>query len=295
MVIDVHTHCYPDEVLNDVTSWATLYKERYWKKLVSGSPGKPSLQGWANEEKMLKDMQSGSINQCVLLGWYWENQETCALLNDWHSKLYQKNPHRFIPFAAVQPAAGVSAFEELKRVFDLGFKGIGELCPAVQGFSVKEPNFRKIVQWAIEKNMPINFHVTEPLGRPYWGRVETPLHDYLWLAQTFPQLKIILSHWGGLLPFYKLNPFVKKYLSNVYYDTAASPLLYEIKIFRSVIDSIGVEKILFGSDYPLRLYPKNQFQPNFIDFVNNIKQNANLTEDELRKIFADNFLTLLAK
>jgi predicted TIM-barrel fold metal-dependent hydrolase len=37
----------------------------------------------------------------------------------------------------------------------------------------------------------------------------------------------------------------------VYYDTAASPFLYNKKIYKTAIDIIGPQRILFGSDYPL--------------------------------------------
>jgi predicted TIM-barrel fold metal-dependent hydrolase len=40
-------------------------------------------------------------------------------------------------------------------------------------------------------------------------------------------------------------------LSNVYFDTAATPFLYKPQIFKQVADMIGSDKILFGSDYPL--------------------------------------------
>jgi predicted TIM-barrel fold metal-dependent hydrolase len=44
---------------------------------------------------------------------------------------------------------------------------------------------------------------------------------------------------------------VKGVLGNVYYDSAASPYLYDRRIFRAAVLLAGVEKVLFGSDYPL--------------------------------------------
>ncbi|MBA7709960.1 hypothetical protein ES703_118887 [subsurface metagenome] len=40
-------------------------------------------------------------------------------------------------------------------------------------------------------------------------------------------------------------------MSNVFFDTAASPFLYSPQIYGQVIQLVGVDKILFGSDYPL--------------------------------------------
>ena len=39
-----------------------------------------------------------------------------------------------------------------------------------------------------------------PTGRPYPGRVATPLEDFLGLAGRFPRVRFILAHWGGQLP-----------------------------------------------------------------------------------------------
>jgi len=46
-------------------------------------------------------------------------------------------------------------------------------------------------------------------------------------------------------------PEVKEALRNVYFDTAASPFLYSPQIYSQVVQLVGAEKILFGSDYPL--------------------------------------------
>ena len=117
--------------------------------------------------------------------------------------------------------------------------------------------------------------------------MDTPLADYVWLARQYPEAILILAHWGGLLPFYELNPGVHKQMSNVYYDTAASPLLYEKKIFRNVLDAIGPERILYGSDYPLRLYPGKLQQPDFQTFLHEI-HSANLTPEEEEAILYGN-------
>ena len=44
---------------------------------------------------------------------------------------------------------------------------------------------------------------------------------------------------------------VREVLRNTYFDTAASPFLYRPEIYQYAIQIMGVEKILYGSDYPL--------------------------------------------
>lgn len=293
-IIDSHTHAYSAEFIADPSCWAQAHKEIHWKQLVSDSPGKKCLQGWADVDKFIEQMDAAGVEKSVLLGWYWEHAETCKLQNDWHAQWVARYPSRFIPFAPVQPLAGKKALDELQRAYDKGIaRGVGEIHPGVQNFSLQDKSWTAIVEWSIEKNLPINLHVTEPVGHAYTGKVETPLKDYIWLAQSYPEAKFIFAHWGGLLLFYELNPWCKQVLKNVYYDTAASPLLYNPTIFKAAIDVVGTDKILYGSDYPLKIYPKKELQPNFKDFIETIQElglPANVTE----KIFHQNILKILS-
>jgi predicted TIM-barrel fold metal-dependent hydrolase len=46
-------------------------------------------------------------------------------------------------------------------------------------------------------------------------------------------------------------PEVKLALSNAYYDTAATPFLYGAKVFDAAAGAGVLDKILYGSDYPI--------------------------------------------
>ena len=291
MIIDCHVHRYPSEVSKDPVAFAKTRGEGHWSRLVAPE-NKTSIQGWADGDKMRTDMKTSGVDKVALLGWYWENPETCFLHNQWHAEWIKEDSGRFIAFAAAHALAGNRSIEDLKRARDLGFRGIGEIMPAVQGFSMRDPGWRKIVEFAIDEDWPVNFHVSEPVGRHHQGRFPTPFEDFQWLAETYPELKIILAHWGGLLPFHELNPFVRETFGNVWYDVAASPLLYDSRIFRTVVDTVGEDKILYGSDYPLLLYPALQKNPDFSSYLNEINASG-LNERELKKILGGNFSRLL--
>jgi predicted TIM-barrel fold metal-dependent hydrolase len=53
------------------------------------------------------------------------------------------------------------------------------------------------------------------------------------------------------LPFYAHMPEVRKALANVYFDSAATPFLYDQSVFSTVASAIGPDRMLFGSDFPL--------------------------------------------
>ena len=291
MVIDCHVHRYPPEVFVDPVSFANIQGEKHWLRLVAPED-KSSIQGWADRETMLSDMDASGVDKATLLGWYWENPETCTLHNRWHAEWILEDQDRFVAFAAAHPLAEEKALDDLKKARDMGFRGIGEILPAIQGFSMRDPHWLKIVEFAVDTGWPINFHVSEPVGRPHPGQVPTPFEDFHWLAETYPELKMILAHWGGLIPFYELNEHFRKSFTNVWYDVAASPLLYDTKVFRAVVDIVGPDKVLYGSDYPLRLYPDKLEKPDFSTFLGEIRV-TELTEEELKKILGDNASLLL--
>lgn len=285
-MIDCHIHRYPPEVIKDPSGWALLMGEAHWGRLVAPSKGF-SLQGWADRRRLFEDMDRAGIEKVVMLGWYWECQATCELQNRWHLDWLKEDPGRLLAFAAVQPGEGDQAFDAVRRAIDGGCRGIGEMMPVVQGFARNHPTWLKILQWAQENGIPVNMHVTDPVGHEYAGKIETPLSDFQWIARQFPDLKLILSHWGGGLPFYELNKSQREDFKNVYYDTAAGPLLYEPDIWRRVCDLVGPDKILFGSDYPLLLYPGKSKETGFTLLLDEARQSG-LTEEELEKILSAN-------
>lgn len=291
MIIDAHTHRYAQEVIDDPRAFATLHQEGHWLDLVCPE-NRPQLQGWADRDKMLTDMGDAGVDSSALLAWYWEKPETCSLHNDWHAKWIKEDPGRFHAFAAIHPAMGCP-LEELYQRDEEGFCGIGECHPEVQGFTMRDPVFLSCMQFADEKGWPVNFHVTEPVGHDYPGRTATPLEDFLWLARQFPSLKMILAHAGGLFPFYELNRRLRPELKNVYYDLAACPLLYDPSLYRLLIEAVGYGKLIWGSDYPLRIFPGRQKVPDFIEFRKEILEKAKLSEVERDAIFGLTFESLL--
>jgi len=103
-------------------------------------------------------------------------------------------------------------------------------------------------------------HTNEPVGHDYPGKTPNTLAQIYRLVERFQANTLVLAHWGGGLFFYSLlKKEVKDRLKNVYFDTAASPFLYDPAIYRMAVELVGVEKILFGSDYPL-IEPQRYFK-----------------------------------
>jgi len=263
MIIDAHVHYTPPELRAHLDEFIRV--EPYWG-LLMGGPN--SVQGWVSAERMIEDMDRAEVDKVLLMGEYRRLQEGCVARNDEALAIAGRYGNRVLPFAMLQPKAGQAALDELARCVDAGMVGVGELGPYGQGYRLDDPDFSRVVEACIDYDIPINLHVNEEVGHYYGGKAATPLLHIYQLAERYPELKLILSHWGGGLLFYELMAEVQKVLRNVWYDTAASPLLYPTeRIFRAALTAVDHRKLLYGSDYPLRVYPRVQKEPDFRPFL----------------------------
>ena len=245
MIIDFHTHVVPpgikerrDKYLGRDACFSLLYAEPEAKL--------------ATAEEVIASMDEHGIDKSVILNLGWASHELCVETNDYILESIARYPKRLIGFCAIQPPAGDKAIKELERCARNGAKGIGEMRSDVQGFDLKDGKIMKpIIETVMKHDLIFLTHASEPVGHQYFGKgTVTPEVIYPFIA-SFPELKVVCAHWGGGLPLYALMPEVEKALSNVYFDTAATPFLYKPQIFKQVADIIGSDRILFGSDYPL--------------------------------------------
>jgi predicted TIM-barrel fold metal-dependent hydrolase len=290
-VIDAHVHLYPPELNRDPAGWAVHSGEVHWAQLCTRQrrDGRP-VQGFPSVEQLLRDMDAAGVARAVLLGWYWEKPETCAWHNRFYAACVREHPDRLAAFAALHPAAGRAAtLAGVRRAREEGLIGLGELSPHSQGHGLDDPVFRDALALAAELRLPVNFHVTDPVSKNYPGRVETPLADFTRLAREFPRTTFILSHLGGLLPLVDSSAVSQP---NLFYDTAAWPLIYPPDVVRRMLDVVGGEKVLFGSDYPLILFPREETEPGFVRYLAQVSA-AKLTVSERTALLGGNLERLL--
>lgn len=265
-VIDAHVHLYPPEMCPDPATWAVAHGEPHWSVMcarIRKTTGRP-VQAFPSVDDVLRGMDTAGVDRSVLLGWYWENHDTCVRQNRFFEECVRAHPDRFSAFATVHAAAGEEAVREVRRAKDAGLIGLGELSPHSQHIAADSPLWSAVLTLAGELNMPVNVHVTDPLVGKYPGRVETPLTDFLTMARRFPKVRFILAHWGG-----RLWREAGALQENVWVDTAASPLLYGAGagIWRDGLVGCGAERVLWGTDYPLDLYPREPGKETWAGFL----------------------------
>jgi uncharacterized protein len=277
MIIDFHTHImHPDviskrdEYCRQDACFASLYSQ--------------PRSNLSTAEELIGIMDDCEIGKSVALNINWMDHDICVRTNDYIIDAMTKYPDRIIPFISIQPQMGDLALKELERCIKLGVKGVGEVRLDLPCFGqADEKVMDQVFDIIVKNDLIFLVHSSEPVGHQYAGKGSVTPDILYKFATRFPQLKMVCAHMGGGLPFYALMPEVRDALKYVSFDIAATPYLYRAEIFRHFIEIMGVEKLLFGSDYPL-------MSPEMVlDYL----KLASIDDQDIEKILSINAFQLL--
>jgi len=245
MIIDFHTHVFPPRVKQKRSQY--IERDPCFALLYDRKEAKI-----ATTEELIESMDRAGIDVSVMVNFGWMTHELCVETNDYILESIARYPRRLIGFGTVQPQSLDAAIAEIERCAQGGARGIGEMRPDTQLLDLSNESIIVPFMEAIKQyRLILLTHASEPVGHDYPGKgIITPDVLYPFITRH-PDVTIVCAHWGGGLPLYALMPEVKKALQNVYFDTAASPFLYQPQIYALVSQLVGADKILFGSDYPL--------------------------------------------
>jgi predicted TIM-barrel fold metal-dependent hydrolase len=277
VIIDFHTHVFP----HDIKKNRSKYIERDPCFAILYSDPKAKI---ATADELIASMDEAGVDISVILNIGWTTHELCVETNDYIIDSVSRYPQRLVGFCAVQPQSAKAAAAEIERCARVGIRGVGEMRPDIQLFDLGDEMVMTPLAEALkEHQLTLLLHSSEPIGHDYPGKgIMTPDILYPFIT-SFPDLTIVCAHWGGGLPFYALMPEVKKAMGNVYFDSAASPFLYTPEVYSQVIQLVGADRVLFGSDYPLLAQSR---------LLKEIKA-LNLAEETKSLVLAGNALRLL--
>lgn len=248
MILDAHVHLFSPEIIRRRGALAAI--DRTFAEMYSDPAAR-----MATAEDLLGDMDEDGVDVSVAMGIGWSDPGLARESNDYLSDAARRYPGRIVGFGTVNPAlssGSEAAVREVERCAALGLRGIGELHPDTQDFDLADPAaMGPILEVLRAHDMALTVHCSEPVGHTYLGKGRTTPDKVMGLVAIASGIKLLLAHWGGGLPFYALMPEVAEALSDVYFDTAASPFLYDRRVFETVSSTVGPSRILVGSDYPL--------------------------------------------
>ena len=245
MIIDFHTHLFPPYFRDERHS------------LFDGEPAFESIYHSpqarvVGAEELIDSMDEQGVERSVVFGFPWEKKRHFCRHNDYIIESVQRHPDRLIGFCCFSPLSPEGP-EETERCLKAGLSGVGELAVYGSGLTNEvTEGLKDVMVLCSEFDVPLLLHTNESVGHEYAGKAPMTLREIYSLVKAYPMNRIILAHWGGGLFFYALmKKEVREALKNVWFDTAASPFLYNPDIYRLAGEIIGFEKILLGTDYPL--------------------------------------------
>lgn len=287
---------------------------RYNRELRATYGGK-----FINTGERIADMDLQGVDMQVLAiappqYFYWLDADTgprvSAMQNDGIAAMAAEAPARFAAIANLpmdHPEAAVIEMERAHR--ELGMNGF-EINADVNGGDLDDRRFDPIWAKASELDMLVILHPhgwTEPKRMDDYYLINLvcmPLASTVAVARMilggvlhrFPELKLLVVHGGGYLPFYfgrtdhgyRIRPETQRhipelpshYLHKLYFDTT----VFRPEEVEYLVGEFGADRVLLGTDYPFDMGPTDP-----LGFL----AQAKLTESERHLIVGGNAERLL--
>jgi predicted TIM-barrel fold metal-dependent hydrolase len=314
-LIDVHSHHYPDSYLDACRrpdSGFTYYTRRDGRFIVlqDGAVGLAVPQPLPPLEHRIEMMDAAGVDIQVLsvsAPNVFRFPATLRIpltrdLNDEFSELAGSAGERLRVFASLPLPAIDAALEELDRALALPDVVGVVVCSNIDRINLDDERFDPVWEELSRRGTTVFCHPTVACCtdglREYamslaMGFMADTMYAvgrlaYAGTIDRFPGIRWIFTHLGGTIPFvlprydnyYKQFPECSEKIDrppseimrDVYYDTVTmhAPAL------RCAIDTVGVDQLVFGSDYP--------HVPGGIDRFVTVLNSVGLSEDELDRI-----------
>lgn len=238
MVIDFHTHAFPDKLAERAVPH--LYE-------LGGMPPK-------NDGKisgLIKSMNEDGVDISVVLNIATKPEQETNVNNFAISLLENE---RIVPFGSVFPGSN-TALSELERLKCAGVKGI-KMHPEYQDFYIDEDRAKAIYKKCAELGLIVLLHCGGDVAYrpPYHG---TPLLIEK-IVSEFCDTTFVVAHMGGYDLWAEFADIVKPH-ENLYIDTSMTntQAVLDNRIGHRIFEIHGFDKFLFGSDSPWERHYKS--------------------------------------
>lgn len=282
IVPEILRELVPDESWRPVVSWVD------GKQVIdfAGKQIKSALREFVHIERIIEEQSTSGISHTVLAPWvsivrYNASPEdalrSSRIQNEALTKIAEQYPQQISVMGTVPLQAPELAAEELSSIMSMkGMVGV-EVAASVGDAYLGDPQFEPFWSAAEATGAVVFIHPTtrgfdlSVLNDYYlWNTAGNPLETAITAShmvmagvmERYPNLKVILAHGGGALMMVrgrlahshtfqpqaqaklKENPLDS--LRRFYYDT----LTHDADLLKSLIEFVGVDHILVGSDYP---------------------------------------------
>jgi predicted TIM-barrel fold metal-dependent hydrolase len=307
MMIDFHCHLWIRGYLPEKfwAAQARFFEQWYMER----GEEKPTIQieqqvfsrYWdPTGEKTLRSMDEAGIEISVLLPIDFgptigEIEIPIGVQNSDIGMVASAHPDRFVPFIGIDPRRD-DALDQLKRgVEDWGARGVKFY--GIGGFFPGEERGFPLLEWAEKKNLILLVH-QGPLMDPFESNYCHP--RYLEpVLKMFPGLRVVAAHmafawWRDLLKIARKYPSLYADISGWQLVAVDNAPKFR-HIVRKVMDEMGCERVLFGTDGPT--FDPFLSKKDYCNVLRNPNKGTETvySEYEINAIFKDNAVRLLGK
>lgn len=227
-IIDFHVHLFPDKVAERAV------------QSISDYYGLP-MRGTGTVDNLRSVAAAHDVRRFVVHGTATRPDQVQAI-NDYLVGACAQE-ERLVGFGSLHPGME-NAEAELERIQSLGLCGI-KLHPDFQDFAIDDPAALSLYA-LVEGRMPLMLHMGDE------HRDHSSPERLARILDRFPDLVLIGAHLGGYLRWDESLKLLAG--RNLYFDTSSSLEFMEPDHAVELIRRHGVERVLFGTDYPMWLY-----------------------------------------
>ena len=224
-IIDFHAHIYPDKIA-EKASQAT--GDFYGIT--------PAYSGTSKE--LLTSGKAAGISRFVLLP-VATKPDQVSHINDFIADEVSAH-NEFYGFGTLHPDCE-NILKETEHIISLGLKGI-KLHPDTQQFNTDDKRLFEVFDY-IQGKIPLLVHCGDKrFDFSHPRRLKN-------VIDNFPHLQVIAAHLGGWSLFDEAFELLKD--ENCYLDISSTMMFLPPEQVEHYIHGYGVERILFGTDFPL--------------------------------------------
>ncbi len=230
MVIDFHTHIFPDAI---ATRTISSLEEK--AGITAATDG--TLKG------LLASMESAKVDLSVILPVVTKPSQFESI-NTFAKSVNEQYEGKLISFGGIHPDSE-DYKAELKSIKDMGLKGV-KIHPDYQGVMIDDIRYKRIISYATELDLIIVTHAGIDIGIP--EPVHCPPDKMKQVLREVKPEKMVLAHYGGWKQWEEVYEYIAG--EDVYLDTAFSFDYIEDELFIKILQKHGSDKILFATDSP---------------------------------------------